>query len=108
MQGRADVEHDATVVALHAGPFLTEEVGEDWRRGAHDEALSVARQAGHRLLTAALDASDPAEATRLAHVLLAWDEGDAIAHDAAVEAAVLAGDPAAESAARARREAAFG
>lgn len=99
---------DNTIVETHAGPFLPEEIAEDWRRGAHDEALAVARQAGHRLLTAALDAPEPAEATRLAHLLLSWDEGDAIAHDAAVEAAQLAGDPAAEATARTRRDAAFG
>ncbi|MEM8708055.1 MAG: alpha/beta fold hydrolase [Actinomycetota bacterium] len=98
---------DAEIVALHTGAFLAEEAAEDWRRGAHDEALAVARQAGHRLLVTALDTPDPVEATRLAHLMLAWDEGDAIAHDGAVEAAQLAGDPAAESAARARRDAAF-
>lgn len=100
-------DDDAAIVELHAGPFLAEEAAEEWRRGAHDEALSHARQAGHRLLTTALDTPDPAEATRLAHLLLAWDEGDAIAHDAAVEAAQLAGDPAAEAGARERRDAAF-
>ena len=103
-----DTTDDADITALHSGPFLPEEVDEDWRRGAHDEALSLARQAGHRLLTTALDAPDPGEATRLAHLLLAWDEGDAIAHDGAVEAAQLAGDPVAEAAARERRDAAFG
>ncbi|MEM9465508.1 MAG: alpha/beta fold hydrolase [Actinomycetota bacterium] len=103
-----DASDDTTILDLHAGPFLAEEATEDWRRGAHDEALSIARQAGHRLLNRALDAPVPAEATRVAHLLLAWDEGDAIAHDAAVEAARLAGDPAAEAAARARRGAAFG
>ena len=101
-------EDHTEIVDLHAGPFLAEEAAEDWRRGAHDEALSIARQAGHRLLTTALDTPDPAEATRLAHLLLGWDEGDAIAHDGAVEAAQLAGDPAAETAARKRRAAAFG
>lgn len=100
-------EDDDAIIALHTGPFLAEEAAEDWRRGAHDEALSLARQAGHRLLSAALDQPDPAEATRLALLLLAWDEGDAIAHDGAVEAAQLAGDPAAEAAARERRDAAF-
>ena len=100
-------DDDEAIVDLHAGPFLPEEAAEDWRRGPHDEALSVARAAGHRLLTAALDAPDPERATELAHRLLSWDEFDAIAHDGAVEAAVAAGDPAAEAAARARREAAF-
>ena len=102
-----DADDAATIVALHSGPFLAEEAAEEWRRGPHDEALAVARQAGHRLLADALDTPDPAEATRLAHLLLGWDEGDAIAHDAAVEAAQLAGDPAAEAAARERRDAAF-
>lgn len=103
----AESGDDAALIALHTGPFLPEEITETWRRGAHDEALTVARQAGHRLLAAALDAPDPAESTRLAHLLLAWDEGDVIAHDAAIEAARLAGDPAAEAAARRRRSAMF-
>ena len=94
---------DESIVELHAGPFLPEEAAEEWRRGPHDEALAVARAAGHRLLTAALDRPDPERATQLAHLLLSWDEFDVIAHDGAVEAAVLAGDPAAERAARDRR-----
>ena len=98
---------DDEIVGLHAGPFLPEEAAEDWRRGPHDEALSVARAAGHRLLTAALDAPEPVRATELAHRLLGWDEFDAIAHDGAVEAAIAAGDPAAEATARTRRDAAF-
>lgn len=101
------VEDDESVISLHAGPFLPEEAAEEWRRGPHDEALSVARTAAHRLLGAALDDADPARATELAHLLLSWDEYDAIAHDGAVEAAVAAGDPAAEAAARSRRAAAL-
>lgn len=101
------LDDDEAVVAQHAGPFLPEEAADEWRRGPHDEALAVARAAGHRLLGAALDEPDPTRATRLAHTLLGWDEYDAIAHDGAVEAAILAGDPAAEAAARSRRDAAF-
>lgn len=98
---------DATIVELHAGAFLPEEAAEDWRRAPHDEALAVARAAGHRLLVEALDVPDPRRATELAHRLLSWDEFDAIAHDAAIEAAVISGDPATEAAARARRDAAL-
>ncbi len=98
---------DEAIVAVHVGPFLPEEATEAWRRGPHQEALTVARAAGHRLLGAALDAPDPGRATELAHLLLGWDEHDAIAHDAAVEAAELAGDPAAAAAARERRDAAL-
>lgn len=102
------LDDDEAVVALHAGPFLPEEAAEGWWRGPHDAALAVARAAGHRLLTAALDAPDPQRATELAHLLLGWDEFDAVAHDGAVEAAVAAGDPAAAAVARARRDAAIG
>ena len=99
---------DHEIVALHAGRFLPEEAAEEWRRGPHDAALALARSAGHRLLSEALDAPDLRRATELAHMLLEWDEYDAIAHEGAIEAAVAAGDPAAAAAARDRRDAALG
>ncbi|MGI9577725.1 MAG: hypothetical protein ACR2OH_05980, partial [Microthrixaceae bacterium] len=100
-------EDDAEIVRLHAGEFLPEEADQEWRRAPQAEALTVARAAGHRQLTAALDASNPTRAAELANRLLTWDEYDAIAHEAAIEAAGLAGDPAAEARARARMESAL-
>ena len=99
-------DEDEQIVELHAGPFLPEEAGEDWRLGPYVDALVVARAAAHRLLTAALEGSQATRAAELAAVLLLWDETDPIAHDAAVAAAEMAGDPAAIDIARARREAA--
>jgi hypothetical protein len=98
---------DADILEIYQGAFLPEEAAEDWRRAPYIEALTAARGAGHRLLTAALDASDPERATQLANLLLSWDEFDEVAHDAAIAAADAAGDPAAAATARARREAAF-
>lgn len=100
-------DDDDEIVATHVAPFLPEEAAEEWRRGPHGAALVVARSAAHRLVTAALDDHQPARAAELAQLLLTWDELDAVAHDAAVEAAEMSGDPAGSTAARARRQAAL-
>lgn len=85
-------DDDEDVVAIHAGPFLPDDVYEDWAGGTRDEARSRFLLAARRLADRALATEDTARAVSLAHRMLGLDRYDEHGHRLLVTALLRAGD----------------
>lgn len=86
-------EGDEAVVTAYRGPFLPDDVYEDWARGTRDEARARFVLAAHRLAETALASGTCDRAVELARRLLEADRHDEAAHRLLVAALLQAGVP---------------
>ncbi|MDX1691384.1 MAG: alpha/beta fold hydrolase [Acidimicrobiia bacterium] len=83
---------DAAVVASHPGPFLPEDVYDDWTGPTRDEVRTRFVAAARALANAAATRGDHVEAVQLGRRLVAEDRWDEDAHRLIVDTLVRAGE----------------
>jgi len=85
---------DNAIVSTYSGPFLPEDVYDDWTGPVREEARSRFAAAARRLATDALARGETGRAVDLGRRLLDSDRYDDGAHQLLVEALFAAGEPA--------------